>query len=284
MKKVYLYLLLACLSASRLRAQEGVIYKIKYQPGRTYQSNTNLGVKLLINVSGNKDIIDKLASQGITMPVNVNVSLGLNGNIKSGTIGADNTFPLKYDYQLGNFDVTANGKNIPIPQNKMGDIKMYAHVNPDGIIKIDSAQGKKVNDTTEKKMQQMMSMFQRTIKFPDHPLKPGDTFTQDMPFNIPIQGMGGDNKIDINVTYKLLSVTGGKATFAITQNMSMNLQMKQGTVKLTGTGTGTMVYSEKDNFPTSFNSTMAMKLSANIANVVVDGTATITTSQTTVIN
>ena len=83
----------------------------------------------------------------------------------------------------------------------------------------------------------MMSLLQKQIKFPDKPLKPGDSFTQAMPMNIPIS-KDNNLKMDGGVIYKLVSISDGKAYFDIVPNLSMMFTIKNTVVNLTGTGTG----------------------------------------------
>jgi hypothetical protein len=282
MKKYFSVIALLVLSFSQLRAQEGIIFKIKYLPGHTYQTTTNLKMKVLVNLNGNKEVLDKLKSQGIKQPVNADVLIGFKGNINSGALSADNSFPVNIEYKIDTISVNANGRDLPIPQKENKDVKLYGHVTPDGQLKIDSANGKRANDSTEKKMQQMMNLIQKEIQFPNHPLKPGDTFTQGMPINIPVKG--NDINVDAKVIYKLVSVSDGKAYFDMVQNLNVNFQMKKGTVNVTGNGTGKMVYSIKDNFPISTNGNFNMQIKANMDKLNVDGTATISTDHTAVIN
>jgi hypothetical protein len=225
-----------------------------------------------------------LKSQGITPPVIASLNIGLGGTIKTGALNADNTFPLVIDYKISNLAVEANGKQVPIPANvNEKNIKLMAHVSPDGKIKIDSAEGRKVNDTTEKKMQQMMDLMQKQIKFPDKPMKPGDSFTQDTPMNLPV-GKDNNVKIEGGLTYKLIRIADGKAYFDMIPNFSMNLTIKTTTVTMTGAGTGKMVYSIKDNFPLSKDVKFTMKIKVVSPKVNVDGTADITSTYSSTIN
>ncbi|HTE01682.1 MAG TPA: hypothetical protein VK668_20480 [Mucilaginibacter sp.] len=283
MKKIYTLALL-CLFVSQLRAQQGVIFKIKYMPQKTYQSSVGVGAKLNINLSGDPKFIDMLKSQGITPPVIASLNMGLGGTMKTGSLNADNTFPLAIDYKISNLAVEANGKQVPIPANVTEkSIKVMAHVNADGKIKIDSAEGRKVNDTTERKMQQMMDMMQKQIKFPDKPMKPGDSFTQDTPMNIPV-GKENNVKIEGGLTYKLISIADGKAYFDMIPSFSMNLTIKNTTITMTGMGTGKMVYSIKDNFPLSKDVKFTMKIKVVSPKVNVDGTADVTSTYSATIN
>jgi hypothetical protein len=90
--------------------------------------------------------------------------------------------------------------------------------------------------------------------------------------------------MDAGVTYKLVSISDGKAYFDLVPNFSMNFSIKKIAVSVTGTGTGKLVYSIKDNFPLSKQINFDMKIKVTSDKLNVDGTATITTSSNTVIN
>ena len=269
--------------ANSAMAQQGILFKIKYQPSHTYQNTFHVEVKPVVTVTGSQEILEKLSAMGIGQPVNADLTLDISGQTKSGYAASDGSFPIVFNYMVDSINAKVNGKNFPSPPNKTNSKKVYAHINPDGQLKIDSANGKKMNDSTEKKMRQMMDMVQHQIKFPDKPLKPGDTFTQGMPFTIPMKGMG-DSKIDISVTYKLISIAGDKAYFDMVENININAQIKKATTSITGTGTGKMVYSVKDNFPISSSSVLNMKISAAMGTTTINGTTAVNVSQATTIN
>jgi hypothetical protein len=283
MKKIC-FLALMCFSLTQVKAQKGVVFKIKYLPNHNYKTSVNSDVKFNVNLTGDQELIDKLNSQGITNPVNANLSVGLNGDTKTGAMGADKTFPLSMDYKISNISVTANGKQMPIPPKVTEkDLKMVGHISEDWKLKIDSADGKVVVDSTEKKMQQMMDLFQKQIQFPDKALKPGDTFTQSSPMDIPIT-QGQSIHIDGGVTYKLVSISDGKAYFDLVPNFSMNFQIKTVTVNVSGTGTGKMVYDVKNNFPLSKDGIINMKIKVTSNKLNVDGTAVVNAKYSCTIN
>jgi hypothetical protein len=283
MKKIFVLALL-CASFVQLKAQSGVVFKIKYLPNHNYQMVMNMGMKINATLSGDSAIVDKLKTEGITQPMNIDLQLGMNGSSKSGAVGADKSFPLNMDYQVAKLAVSANGKQAPIPSTVTGkDMKIAAHVTPDGIMTIDSVSGKKANDTAKQKMQQMMSLFQKEIQFPTKPMKPGDTFTQGGPINIPVDGKTNIT-VNASVTYKLISISDGKAYFDMVPNLDMNFSMTKVSVAMSGTGTGKMVYSIKDNFPLSKEGTFNLKIKVTSGKINVDATGIVTTSATTTIN
>lgn len=283
MKKLLLPVVL-CLLFTQLRAQDGVVFKIKYLPNHTYQTVISVGMKLNATLSGDQQLIDKLKSQGITQPVLANLGMAMSGTMKTGAVGADNSFPIDMDYKIDSLNVFANGKQAPIPQNITGkDFKAVGHISQGWQIQLDSVAGKKVADSAEKKMKQMMDIVQKQIKFPDAPLKPGDTFKQGSPMNIPINA-NKNIQIDAGVVYKLVSISDGKAYFDLTPNFSMDFKIKNTSISVIGTGAGKMIYSIKDNFPLSKVSNFNMKIKVTSDKLNVDGTAAITTSYNCIIN
>jgi len=283
MKRILIVALL-CLPAL-LKAQQGVVFKIKYMPNHTYKMAVLFNMKMNVTVTGDSTILQKLKAEGISQPVNAILGLGADGTIKTGVMGANNTFPLTMDFKIDSLTASANGKQAPIPP-MVTEKKMHivAHVGQDNVMTVDSANGKKVSDSTQKSMQQMMQMLQRQIKFPEKPMKPGDSFTQTMPFNMPMKGGTGDIKVEASVTYKLNSISNGKAYFDMTPSFNMNFDIKKVSVNMSGTGTGKMVYSIKDNFPVSKDGSFNLKLKVTSEKVNVDGTAVITSTTTTVVN
>ncbi|MFI5160347.1 MAG: hypothetical protein ACHQHN_03675 [Sphingobacteriales bacterium] len=284
MKKTCLLALL-CLPFVQLKAQDGVVFKVKYLPNHDYQIGIKVGVKINATVSGSQQVTDFLSAQGITQPVNVVVNVGMSGDSKTGSKASDGSFPLNMNYKIGSFDLTVNGKPAPIPTPVEGkSFSLVGRVISDTQIHLDSAMGKKLDDSTQKKTQQMMTMLQKQIKFPEKALKPGDSFTENIPMgNIPMKG-GSDVKAEGGVTYKLISISDGKAYFDMTPHFSMSFVIKTLSVNLTGEGAGKMVYSIKDNFPVSKEGTFSMKVKVTSDKVNVDATAEVTTSYTAAVN
>jgi hypothetical protein len=269
-----------------VRAQESTVYKIKYLPNKNYQMSMKMGMKLTGTISGDTAVINKLKSSGITQPVNVSMDFGLNANMKSGSVGSDGSFPLVVQYKIDHINVSLSGKQIPIPPKiSETNLRMVGRVGSDGIFTIDSVAGKKANDSTQKQMKQMMGLFQKQVQFPNKALKPGDTFTQTVPFNLPVgKNGGGDVHINYSTTYKVTDISGGKAYFDVTPTFSLDFSMQKAKASISGTGTGKMVYSIKDNFPISHDGDFNMTIKVDADKVKVDGNAVITGTTSTVIN
>lgn len=285
MKKICL-LVFMCLGVTQIWAQKAVLFKIKYLPNRNYQSNISVDMKINATVTGDQQFLDKLKEQGINQPVDANLSMALGGIMKTGSLASDKSIPVNMDYKINNISVIANGKQMPVPPKATEkDIKLVGHISQDWRIKLDSADGKAIADSAQQNMQQSIDIVQRQIKFPDKPLKPGDSFTQGAPMNIPIKKDGSSiAKIDAGITYKLIKIADGKAYFDLIPNFHLNIEVGKVSVDMNGTGTGSMIYSIKDNFPLSKESNITMRVKVTSPKVNVDGTAVVTSKYDCVIN
>jgi hypothetical protein len=165
-----------------------------------------------------------------------------------------------------------NGNAIPIPQEKLGaGVSIYAHVSPDGKMMADSIGGAKATDTSQAHISQMLRSIQKNIKFPDHPMQIGETFTEDMPINIPVAG--NSLSAESKVIYKLISVANGNANFDVTMSMDMTLPVAGASIHMAGTGTGSMVYSIANNFATAYNTKFNMTVDGDIKTLKINATA-----------
>ncbi len=282
MKKLFIYALL-CLSFTQLKAQKGIIFKIKYSPDKTYQASTDMKMKFNVTLSGNAEVLSKLEEQGITQPLVLDMGMSATYAINTGHLNADKSFPLIFNNVSRDIRGTINGKDIPIPAMPSTG-KVYARwQQQEGKLTIDSISGKSMLDSATQKMtSKMVSAITNQVKFPDREIKIGETFTQDMPLNIPVAA--NNMALNVKITYKLISIADGKATFDVLQSMDMTLPIKQGTFKINGDGKGLMVYNIKANFPESMKSDLTLKFSGEIDTLNVNGIATISADNKYVLN
>ena len=269
-KLLYIPILLLTLT---VRAQKGIVFKMKYTPNHTYAGGINMDIKAKVDLSGNDTVVSKLKAQGLTLPINIDMVMKMDGNTKTGATGASGAFPIAMIYKMDTLSMGINGNKVPIPSDKLGaGTSIYGHVGADGKLKADSIGGSKMADTSEAHITQMMNTIQKNINFPDHPMKIGDSFTQDMPLNIPIAG--NSVAATAKATYKLLSISGGYANFDVNQSMDMTVTVKGVAVHLTGSGAGKMVYSIKNNFATEYSTLLNMTVTGSIKTLQINATAT----------
>ncbi|MDP9046825.1 MAG: hypothetical protein M3N14_01725 [Bacteroidota bacterium] len=267
-KLIYLSLLFIGFNA---QAQKGIVFKMKFLPNHDYNGTVNMNISCKVNLSGDKDVLDKLTAQGITLPVNANVVMKMGGDTKTGARGSNDIFPVTMKFKVDQLAVNLNGKdiNVPIPATANATT-IFGHAGVDGKLIADSIGGNKMKDTARQKMSQMMNALQQRINFPDRPLHIGDTFTQDMPLGIPLSA---NMKMDAKTIYKLINITNGNAFFDVTQSMNMAIPVKNETVTLIGSGSGKLIYDIKNSFPIDFKDNMTLKVAGIIEKVAIDATA-----------
>jgi hypothetical protein len=269
MKKI-LYLILL-LSAVKLQAQQTATFKISYLPNHTYAGAINLKAVCNVNLSGNDTIIAKITAKGIPLPLNANLNLKMDMSTKTGPANADQSVPASMKISFDDLGVVLNGNKLPIPLEKLGQgITVAGRFDKDGVFQSDSVQDKG-NDAISQKLKKMTDGFQKKIKFPDHPMKVGESFTQGLPFNMPITD--SKLKIDAKTVYTLTSIADGFAYFDLKPSLDISIPIKGNTLTITGGGSGKMVYSLKDNFATDYSTTFNLVISGLIEKVQIDAKA-----------
>jgi len=269
MKKIlYLFLLL---SAVKLQAQQSATFKTSYLPNHTYDGAINLKAVCNVNLSGNDTIIAKITAKGIPLPLNANLDMKMGMSTKTGPANADQSIPASMKISFDDLGVVLNGNKLPIPMDKFGQgISVAGRFDKDGVFQSDSVQ-ETGNDAVSQKLKKMTDGFQKKIKFPDHPMKVGESFTQGLPFNMPITD--SKLKIDAKTVYTLTNIADGFAYFDLKPSIDISIPIKGNTLTITGGGSGKMVYSLKDNFATDFSTTFNLVISGLIEKVQIDAKA-----------
>lgn len=255
-----------------VKAQKTISFRLKFLPNHTY------------TVVGNTDMDSRVSSAG--QPAkgakgNQPRSLQNKGNfamtyvIKTGAAGVGGAIP--YTLTVTNFTSKniINGVEQKAPRNPVIGAVSRGQFTADGKFHTDSFTLPNADEKTQKMISNMVMKFGDEIKFPNKPMRIGESFTQEKPFSV----ANGNNHIGIKtiVTYTLRSVKGNLAYFDTKELMTMNMDQKgdsKAKVNTSGTGKGTMVYditncfaiAKADNFTTKMNMQMgptAMNVSAN---------------------
>jgi hypothetical protein len=266
--KKFLSVALIIAAASFCKAQS-ITFKIGYQPDHNYQLTGNMKMSITSDLSSVPKLSDMLTKQGITEPVNAVLDMQLVSSVITGHADAGQPFSYLMSFSMPSMGVTVNGKQMPIPVPKNTATKIFGHITS-GQLSVDSLNGQKVPDSVAQKTMGMMNSMLKMVKFPEHPLKVGESFTQQVPLNIPMLNGVSNN---IATTYTLVSVQGNTANFDVKMDMNMSMDIK-GKVKITmtGSGSGTMAYDIKQSFPISYTTNANMQINVKAENINVSGT------------
>lgn len=265
MKKLSIFLTFL---VAAIGANAQVVFKNNIKPNTTYTTNREMSMVM------NMTPPEAMAAAGQTMTMNMvfNTTSILNTSPKNSA----GEIPLMFTSKVGANKMTLNGQEMPANMVNAKDAEMTSYGRFDGSkIIVDSIPGKMMNDSLRKMMDQIIENARSISKFPDHPLKVGDTFNSDAPFALPLPGMQQQSPMAVKSTYKLVSLNGSVGVFELTMSLSMNMdQSVQGQslgLNVTGLGTGTMTFDAKKEYYTGMDMKMTVDFGISTGGMEIKG-------------
>jgi hypothetical protein len=267
MKKIVLIPLLLAMTM-QLNAQQQTKFKLAYMPKSSY--NTTREMKMVMTMVG-----DAAAGQVLDM------TMSTTAIIATGAADKDNTYPVIITTKTNKANMTMNGQEMLAGSIPNTTVVVYGKYLKGDKLMIDSLAGQKMNDSIRMALAKMMDAVVNTVKFPDHPLKVGDTFTQEAPFAVPM--MGNAAGMTVKMTYKLISVAYNLAVFDFNETMTMNMDQTAQNLKMTmtGLGTGTLSYNIGKQYVATMVNTLNMDYDMAINDMSMKGKSTISMNDKT---
>jgi hypothetical protein len=252
------------LSATAVKAQKSVPFKLKFLPNHTYTVTGNTGIVSHVSSADNRDKTSKTPKK---RSMDNNAAFFMTYVIKTGAPVAGGGFPYLFtvtDFssknEVNGVADKATGKNPVIGAKSAGNCTA------DGKMLIQSLSFPNADQKTSRALLNMTVKFSDEIEFPKKPMQVGEKFTQVKPFNF---GNGTkDIGVKTTVVYTLKSIKGNLAYFdtkeTIVSDAKSKKMLNNGKVTTTGNGRGTMVYdiangfaiAKDDNFDTKLNMSM----------------------------
>jgi hypothetical protein len=279
--KKSLILPLMLLAATQLKAQQSVMFKLAYQPKTTYTIDKDM--KVMMNMNLPAEIAAATGGvQDMTMVMNSNTTSVITAGARNQTL-----MPVTFTMKANTMKMSMNGQDMPAGSIPTPNVAVYGKYTTDSKLLVDSIAGQKMTDSLRAAMSKMLDAVQDGIKFPDHPLKVGETFTQDMPLSLPLPGIGGGNTVNMKMTYKLLRIVGNTAAFDFTENIDLNMnpQVQGQDLKITmiGSGDGFLNYDIAKQFFTTMSNNLSVNFDINTSGVVIKGKGNVVTTDKVVI-
>jgi len=260
MKKV-LFIPLLLLAGIQLKAQS-VMFNLTYQPTTTYTINKDMkmGMSMTMPVV--------VPGMGDGKGIATDMSMTSVATVTTAARNPDKMIPIKFVSKIASIKTTMNGQEIPAGDAAAGATTvLYGKISPENKLLIDSTTGKKMDDSVRKAMLKLVESAQNGLKFPDQPMKPGDTFTQELPFSVPMPGIAGSS-VTVKMTYKLVSITGNTAAFDFIETLGVNLnpaaQNQNVGMTMSGTGSGSISYDISKQFYTTMTNNLDLTFSINV--------------------
>lgn len=251
------------ISSLTCSAQEGVTFKAYFKPNKIYKTTITAFLKSEVDFSGNQEIIDKMKASGTSIPMIMSVSSELITATTTGEYSADMSLPAKIVYEKMTAAQKLNDKETTGDQPTSGLIIMGFYTTENKLV-IDTMISKTMDNTAMKIFRSTIDIVPQQIKFPETPLKIGESFEQKLPMKIPVAGLRSAGVVTIT-NYKLVEIKGAKAIFDVLSNITMDVADNKAGISATGEGFGVLEFDIINNMVTRDESelTMIMKMNVN---------------------
>ncbi|WP_339608263.1 hypothetical protein [uncultured Roseivirga sp.] len=243
-------------------AQESVVFKTKFKPNKKYKTQVKTTSYTEIEFIADQEIMDRLKSQGVELPIITESETNMSTDIITHELDKNGEFTATMEYGKMISNTTINGKTTTEEKPYSG-MKILGKYDVDNKFKVDSIIGEKVSQQMRTVLKTTLESVQQAIKFPEKPMKVGETFTSEIPMTIPMEGMNPIS-VKIDIEYLLTEIKEGKAFFNIKQTVGLDMSQEQLNIIASGTGAGTAQFDIKENFLTKYQSELSMSMTIKI--------------------
>lgn len=262
------------ISTQQSVAQNEVLFQVKFKPNKTYitemVNNTQMDMDFDIDSAKKKE----MEGTGMKLPMHMDILQEMTLSTKTGAVAADKRIPMTMTYDKVEISMTMNGKEMKQP-NKFVGMQVKGYATEEGKVSIDVIEGNP-DTATKEALQKMISEVLRNVEFPNKAMKIGDTFTQEVPMEMPMNGT--TLNMLTNMTYTLKEVKESQAFFDYTQSFSMNFEIEKGNTTATGSGRGTIIYDMPANYITDSTGDMIMDMNMQVGGMAMKTSLKVKTS------
>jgi hypothetical protein len=277
-----LTLVLLILTSVTSYAQESILFKIKFKPNKKYKTQTKTTSHTIVDFIADQEIIDRIKAKGIELPMITQSESNMPSEIVTHELEENGEFSATLQYGKIISTTTINGETTT-KEKPFSGMKILGKYDVENKFKVDTIIGDKVTQQMRNTLKTTFESLQQTIKFPEKPMKIGDTFDSEIPMTIPMEGMN-PIYVKINMEYLLKEIKGNKAIFDLKQNISLDMNQEQVNVIASGNGNGTSEYNIEENYLTKYTSELPMDVTIKVnEKLTVKMTMKITSDQNVVI-
>lgn len=219
-------------------AQKGILFQVKFKQNKNYITEMLNDMQIEVDFDGDSAKKKQMEASGAHFPIHMSMLQEITMSTKTGQVTTDKRIPMTMTYDKVAMTTSMNGEKMKQPE-KLAGMKIKAYAMEDGKISIDTVEGN-LDMAIKAELQKMITQLFGNVEFPNKAMKIGDTFTQEVPMEMPM------NKNIINmlikVTYTLKDIKNSQAFFDYTQSLDMNMKIAEDNSTATGSGGGKMIY------------------------------------------
>lgn len=259
---------------ANLNAQKGIQLEHRHLAETTYLTSMKMDVEMSMLVPELPDVKDIPDEMGDTMVMTMLMDMDIRNAFGSENENGRMEFLMEYDSM--NTTMYMNGEEQKFPNatnDQLRDMKIQGSVVGSEMY-IDSVSGVAIDSATAAALKGNLQGMQVLIKFPDHPLKVGDTFEQTNEI-VTNAGAAGQVTALVHQTYRLERYDDEFAYLSMQEVYEfLKSTNDMATVKGNGTGQGEVKFSRADKTVVEYDNTSMMELEMEVM-----GTAMLMTSK-----
>jgi len=254
--------LFICANTSVANAEQAVILNLSDQPEKAVKVVTTSNTKLVFDIKGNEELIEKNRQRGVIFPVKLSNFKTHRISTVTGPTNENGSFKFERKFEdAASYTEDVNGNRVRIPDNMddMVGLVIKGLIEVDGKMKVLELSG---GNMDSKKKELLYSIFESNSlneTAPNKPLKVGDSFSTETPFLMPVPGQQ-PIQFKNNTKYTFMRIKGDLAIFDMVVSFSLSNPAQGAQIKANGSGEGIMKYNIKSNMQEKQDLTFSMKM------------------------
>lgn len=242
--KTFLSILALSVAMAAVKAQGSVDFKIHMLPKTVYHQTMGQTYEIKFDFdSSSQAVLDKVDAQGGAALAPKTIATEMTSTITTGE--PDNTGRIPVVMEI-------LSSKMPGTMDSLAGTKVWGTVMPDSLPRFDSLVAPTESEAFKSTFLTIVNTMYSQMHYPRARIALGGSYTQTMPFSIPMgpAAMG----MNISMTYTLHNMTGSIAHFTVAVALSMDVS-GEGAPPMSGggDGSGTLDYDTGANYITSMN-------------------------------
>jgi len=240
-------------------AQDWFKFEIRVEPNKTYTTEMQTSTNGLIDFIADEAILEQMKGNGLESPMKMEQESTITMVSKTEARDVNGNIPAMMGYEKMTSKTIVNGKPIETP-NVLEGMKIIGTYNSNNKFEIDSIVGNDITDLLRNTLSSTIENVQKQIDFPKNEIKIGESFVNEIPMSIPMQGMN-PMSILVKTNYLLQDMKNGIAYFDLEQVITLDSQQEEMKMNASGTGKGKCEFNIEGNYLSKYNSELPMTLS-----------------------
>ncbi|MGW9687267.1 hypothetical protein [Flagellimonas sp. 2504JD1-5] len=241
-----------------LNAQESFVFKYEFVPNKKYTTQMETNMSGLMDMQADEATLQKMAENGMELPIRMKQKTSANLTSITGARNSAGEIPVTLSYDKMEMEMSMNDEPVPIP-NVFENTKIFGKYSSGNKLQVDSISGNNALPNIKEILATAIEQVQLQILFPEHPIKIGDTFDNEIPMNVPIANMV-PLEMNVKTRYNLKNIENGIAYFDIDQSLSLDSNQENMIIRAEGSGSGKLEHDIKNNYMSRYETKLPMKM------------------------